>query len=168
MVYEWSRCSATQSAKTAIDSSGVRAMCCTCQLKNRALWDNPCLHPKQQAHPMAQISPALDTLRRDSGLYRELDVLDRLQHSLPDGYEVFHSVAWQTAHHGEGRHGEIDLVVLAPSGNILLVEVKAGELALIEGNLVKLYGQRDSRFSADRATGFDTWQCDSGTGRPEQ
>src|SRR5690606_23348620 len=88
-------------------------------------------------------SPALDTLRHDFGLYRELDVLDRLQHSLPDGYEVFHSVAWQTSHHGEGRHGEIDLVVLAPSGNILLVEVKAGVLALIEGNLVKLYGQRE-------------------------
>ena len=32
----------------------------------------------------------------------------------------FHSVAWQTAHQGEDRHGEIDLVVLAPSGNILL------------------------------------------------
>ena len=92
---------------------------------------------------MAQISPALDTLRHDAGLYRELDVLDRLQQSLPGGYEVFHSVAWQTAHQGEDRHGEIDLVVLAPSGNILLVEVKAGELALIEGNLVKLYGQRE-------------------------
>ncbi len=92
---------------------------------------------------MAQLSPAIDALRHDGGLYRELDVLDRLQQSLPDGYEVFHSVAWQTAHHGEGRHGEIDLVVLAPSGNILLVEVKAGELALIDGNLVKLYGQRE-------------------------
>ncbi|ENO82521.1 NERD domain-containing protein [Thauera aminoaromatica] len=92
---------------------------------------------------MAQLFPTIDALRHDGGLYRELDVLERLQQSLPDGYEVFHSVAWQTAHHGEGRHGEIDLVVLAPSGNILLVEVKAGELALIEGNLVKLYGQRE-------------------------
>ncbi len=92
---------------------------------------------------MAQLSPTIDALRHDGGLYRELDVLERLQQSLPDGYEVFHSVAWQTAHHGEGRHGEIDLVVLAPSGNILLVEVKAGELALIDGSLVKLYGRRE-------------------------
>ena len=66
---------------------------------------------------MAQISPALDTLRHDAGRYRELDVLDRLQQSLPEGYEVFYSVAWQTAHHGEGRHGEIDLA-LAPSAHI--------------------------------------------------
>lgn len=92
---------------------------------------------------MAQISPALDLLRHDAGLYRELDVLDRLQQSLPDGYEIFHSVAWQTTHHGEGRQGEIDLVVLAPSGNILLIEVKAGELKLIDGKLVKLYGNRE-------------------------
>ena len=92
---------------------------------------------------MAQISPALDTLRHDAGLFRELDVLDRLQQSLPDGYDVFHSVAWQTAHQGEDRHGEIDLVVLAPSGNMLLVEVKAGDVALIDGKLVKLYGRRE-------------------------
>ena len=72
---------------------------------------------------MAQISPALDTLRHDAGRYRELDVLDRLQQSLPEGYEVFHSVAWQTAHHGEGRHGEIDLVV-RDGDALVFVEVK--------------------------------------------
>ena len=42
---------------------------------------------------MAQLSPTIDALRHDGGLYRELDVLERLQQSLPDGYEVFHSVA---------------------------------------------------------------------------
>lgn len=31
----------------------------------------------------------------------------------------------------------------APNGNILLVEVKAGEPTLIDGNLVKLYGHRE-------------------------
>ncbi len=92
---------------------------------------------------MAQISPALDRVRHDAGLFRELDVLHRLQQSLPDGYEVFHSVTWQTAHQGEDRHGEIDLVVLAPSGNMLLVEVKAGDVELGDGRLVKLYGRRE-------------------------
>lgn len=94
---------------------------------------------------MAQIYPAIDAVRHDAGLYRELDVLDRLQQSLPDGYEVFHSVNWQTVHQGEDRHGEIDLVVLAPTGNILLLEVKAGDVELVDGNLFKLYGhdQRD-------------------------
>lgn len=91
---------------------------------------------------MARMSPALDAVRTDIGLYRELDVLDRLQQSLPDDYEIFHSVAWQTTHEGEGRSGEIDLIVLAPSGNMLLIEVKAGEVQLIEGNLLKLYAHR--------------------------
>lgn len=107
------------------------------------MWDNQGRHPQQHEQSMAQISPVLDTVRHDAGLYRELDVLERLQQSLPDGYEIFHSVAWQTAHHGEARQGEIDLVVLAPNGNILLVEVKAGELQLIDGTLIKLYGRRE-------------------------
>lgn len=91
---------------------------------------------------MARISPALGTFRHDLGLYRELDVLQRLEQSLPDDYEVFHSVAWQTSQGDESRCGEIDLVVLAPSGNMLLIEVKAGGLELIDGKLFKLYGRR--------------------------
>lgn len=91
---------------------------------------------------MAQLSPSIDTLRHDLGLYRELDVLDRLQQSLPAGYEIFHSVAWQGTYRGEHQQGEIDLVVLAPNGNMLLVEVKAGALEREEGNLFKLYGKR--------------------------
>lgn len=90
---------------------------------------------------MAHIFPTLDTFRHDAGLYRELDVLERLQDSLPDGYEVFHSVPLQTVYKGEDRFGEIDLILLAPTGNILLMEVKAGSLELIDGKLIKLYGR---------------------------
>ncbi len=90
---------------------------------------------------MAQIFPTLDTFRHDAGLYRELDVLEQLQASLPDSYDVFHGVPFQTVHRGEDRFGEIDLIVLAPNGNILLMEVKAGSLELIDGKLVKLYGR---------------------------
>ncbi|MBP9713586.1 MAG: NERD domain-containing protein [Sterolibacterium sp.] len=69
-------------------------------------------------------------------------MLDRLQQSLPAGYEIFHSVAWQGTHRGEHQQGEIDLVVLAPNGNMLLMEVKSGDVELVEGNLFKLYGKR--------------------------
>lgn len=94
---------------------------------------------------MAKISPCLTTLRHDTGLYREIDVLERLRQSLPDGYEVFHSVTWQAEQQGQDRqHGEIDLVVLAPTGSILLMEVKAGELYVRDGAIFKLYG-RDER-----------------------
>src|SRR5574337_295864 len=90
---------------------------------------------------MAQISPCLTTFRHDAGLYRELEVLERLQESLPDGYEVFHSVTWQAQHQGQDRHGEIDLVVLAPTGSLLLMEVKAGNVEVSDDGIVKVYGR---------------------------
>ncbi len=62
---------------------------------------------------MAMISPsALPSLRHDGGLYRELDVLARLQASLPDEYEIFHGVNWHSVHEGQDRHGEIDIVTI--------------------------------------------------------
>ena len=83
------------------------------------------------------------SLRLDTGLYRELDVLQRLEDSLPTGYELFHSVNWHTVHQGTDCHGEIDIVVLAPSGNILLIEVKAGDVFLRGGQILKLYEGRE-------------------------
>lgn len=88
----------------------------------------------------AHLTPCVAHLRDDAGLVRELDVLERLQQSLPDTFEIFHSVAWHTLDQGVDRHGEIDLVVLSPSGNILLLEVKAGDVILRDGEVLKLYG----------------------------
>lgn len=62
---------------------------------------------------MATVMPCVDGLRHDAGLYRELDVLDRLDQSLPAGYTVFHGLNWHRACDDGDRHGEIDLVVLA-------------------------------------------------------
>ena len=93
------------------------------------------------APAMATLSPhLLPPLRTDAGRYRELDVLERLRDHLPDGFEVFHSVALHTVHNGHDRYGEIDIVVLAPNGNLLLMEVKAGAVVLREGGIYKLYG----------------------------
>lgn len=89
---------------------------------------------------MATLSPCLTSVRDDAGLYRELDVLERLQDSLPDGFEIFHSVSWHLLQEqGGDRHGEIDLVVLSPAGNVLLMEVKAGDVILRNGDVFKLY-----------------------------
>lgn len=88
---------------------------------------------------MAQISPSLLKHRADAGLARELAVLEDLQQCLPDGFEIFHSVGWHSLLDGADRHGEIDLVVLAPCGNILLIEVKAGDVILRSGEILKLY-----------------------------
>jgi hypothetical protein len=64
---------------------------------------------------MALLSPSLLPLAaRRGGLYRELDVLDLLQATLSDGYEIFHSVSLQNDHDGLDRQREIDVVVLGP------------------------------------------------------
>ena len=87
---------------------------------------------------MATLTPSqLPTLREDGGLFRELDVLERLRLGLPDGFEIFHEVTWHTIHEGLDRHGEIDIVVLSPAGDMLLMEVKAGSVLLREGGIFK-------------------------------
>lgn len=93
---------------------------------------------------MASLSPSqLPSIREDGGLFRELDVLERLRLGLPDGYEIFHEVWWHSVHEGVDRHGEVDIVVLGPSGNMLLMEVKAGQVLLREGGIFKRYGQQE-------------------------
>jgi hypothetical protein len=93
---------------------------------------------------MALLTPSnRPSLRNDAGLFRELDVLDRLQQSLPDTYEIFHSIEWHSIHDGDDRHGEIDLVILGPTGSILLMEVKAGKVVLRDGGMFKLYSSEE-------------------------
>lgn len=92
---------------------------------------------------MAILSPSIAAIRQDTGLYRELDVLERLQDSLPEGYEIFHSVAWHSIENEQDRHGEIDIVVLGPNGHLLLMEIKSGYLQLRDGELFKLYNTRE-------------------------
>ena len=93
---------------------------------------------------MALLTPSnRPSLRTDAGLYRELDVLDRLQQSLPDVYEIFHSIEWHSIDKGGDRHGEVDLVILGPTGSILLMEVKAGEVILRNGGMFKLYSSKE-------------------------
>lgn len=92
---------------------------------------------------MARLSPSVTAIRQDTGLYRELDVLERLQDSLPDGYEIFHSVAWHSIENEHDRHGEIDIVILGPNGHLLLMEIKSGHMQLRDGELFKLYASRE-------------------------
>ena len=92
---------------------------------------------------MATLSPSLNAIRQDTGLYRELDVLERLQESLPAGYDIFHSVAWHSVENGQDRHGEIDIVVLGPTGHLLLMEIKSGGVQLRNDELFKLYSSRE-------------------------
>jgi len=99
---------------------------------------------------MALLSPSLTLAPKNNGLQRELDVLHRLQSSLSDGYQIFHSVTWHSLHEGTDRHGEIDIVVLGPTGNVLLVEVKSGHVEVENGVMMKLY--KDGAHDVGRQT----------------
>jgi hypothetical protein len=89
---------------------------------------------------MARLFPDLmPSVRQDGGLYRELQVIEHLRAALPEGYEIFHSVAWHSIHEGMDHHGEIDIVVMSPNACLLLLEVKAGDVILRQGGIFKLY-----------------------------
>lgn len=93
---------------------------------------------------MAQIRPPIDDLHPTSlGQRRELDVLRQLADGLPTDYTVFHNVTWSSVRDGQQWFGEIDAVVLAPSANLVLLEVKAGPVEVGPDGLRKRYGDRD-------------------------
>ena len=92
---------------------------------------------------MANITPsALPSIRKNGGLFRELEVIERLQQSLPDNYEIFHSIPLHTIATDADQFTEIDILVLAPRGQILLIEVKAGDVVSRDGGLYKIYSDK--------------------------
>jgi hypothetical protein len=93
---------------------------------------------------MAILSPSLvPSLRVDAGRFRELEVLERLRDHLPTQFEVFHSIELHTLHGARDCYGEIDVVVLAPDGCLLLIEVKAGPVLLRDGEIFKVYSDAE-------------------------
>lgn len=89
---------------------------------------------------MADLTPSnLPPMRTDAGRYRELEVLERLRDYLPAGFEVFHGVELHSVHDDHDSYGEIDLIVLAPDGGLLLMEIKAGSVLLRDGEIFKIY-----------------------------
>ncbi|MDY0054989.1 MAG: AAA family ATPase [Methyloversatilis sp.] len=91
---------------------------------------------------MAHLHPQHPGPRLDSGYYRELDVIRRLQDGLDGGFDIFHSLTLHTLRDGADEHREIDVVVLGPAGDMVLLEIKAGQLSLNNGELLKLYAGR--------------------------
>jgi hypothetical protein len=93
---------------------------------------------------MAIVNPAvLPSVRKDGGLFRELETISHLQQALPDNYEIFHSVFIHNVQEGVDRHGEIDVVIMGPTGNLLLMEIKAGSVVVRDGHMIKSYGTRE-------------------------
>lgn len=89
---------------------------------------------------MAEIIPSgWRELEASGGAQRELETLSYLAAQLPDDYTVYHGVHWTRIEKNVSAYGEVDFIVVAPSGRVLLIEQKAGFLTETEDGLVKPY-----------------------------
>jgi hypothetical protein len=71
---------------------------------------------------------------------REIETLAYLEAELADApYSIYHGVHWTNVEHGFSAYGEIDFIIVAPSGRVLLIEQKSGFLTESPDGLVKHY-----------------------------
>jgi hypothetical protein len=71
---------------------------------------------------------------------REIETLGYLDASLADApYSIYHGVHWTNVENGFSVYGEIDFIIVAPSGRMLLIEQKPGFLTETPDGLVKSY-----------------------------
>ncbi|MBC3930600.1 NERD domain-containing protein [Undibacterium curvum] len=91
---------------------------------------------------MVALLPDLsEQVKKTIGYRRELDVLELLQRALPDEYCIFHNIEWQSLQKEKDSHGEVDFIVMNQAGDLLLIEVKAGAVNIINGKITKDYKQ---------------------------
>jgi hypothetical protein len=80
-----------------------------------------------------------------AGDYREQDLLLQLKDGLPDSFDVFHGLGWSAMHDQQQQFGELDLTLVSPDGQVLILEVKAGDVQTQDGQLIKSYGHDNSK-----------------------
>ena len=98
---------------------------------------------------MARLCPSLPPRpAMSAGDYAELALLHTLERGLPDAYTLFHSVDWSKGTGTHEQHGEIDIVVINQSGDVLLIEVKAGNLEFRVDGIFKTYSGQAHNVSA--------------------
>ena len=97
---------------------------------------------------MARILPdGWETLAFSGSALREIETL-RVLARLPDDFTVLHGVHWTRIEHGCSVYGEIDFIVVAPNGRVLLIEQKAGFLEETPDGLIKVYGSLRKRVAS--------------------
>jgi hypothetical protein len=90
---------------------------------------------------MAIIHPTLPLPRvaQSLGWVTEMEMLKHLKQGLPDAYTLFHSVDWMRPTEVGAAHGEIDVAVVNQAGNLLLIEVKGGQVDFKPQGIFKTY-----------------------------
>jgi len=98
---------------------------------------------------MARIVPDGWQIRDLAGpAQRRVETLERLSRALPDACTVYHGVHWTRLQDGQSLYGEIDFAVVAPSGRVLLIELKTGFLKETPEGLVKSHQSGPIRLAA--------------------
>lgn len=98
---------------------------------------------------MARLCPALPPrVALTAGDHAELDLLDTLERGLSDAYTLFHSVQWSRTLGDADQHGEVDIVIVNQAGDVLLMEVKAGDVEFRPDGIFKVYSNRPKNVTA--------------------
>ena len=94
---------------------------------------------------MATVIPSYTNTSAHDG---ERQTLEQLRCELPDDYVVFHNIDWMHRGTHKFENGEIDFIVMAPSGKLLLIEQKNGFIDEVDGDLQKHYEDKDKSIVA--------------------
>lgn len=95
---------------------------------------------------MAQVLPSFSDDPQSSGASpAEWMTLKRLEDGLPNDWLVFHNIRWTQAWDHGTNVGEIDFCVLSPTGKVVIIEQKNGDLIERPDGLFKRYphGQKN-------------------------
>jgi len=96
---------------------------------------------------MAQIHPSgWRELAVTGAAAREIETLKMLEAALAEApYHIYHGVHWTRIEKGFSAYGEIDFIVVAPDGRVLLIEQKSGFLTETPEGLVKNYPNKPKK-----------------------
>ena len=90
------------------------------------------------------------------GAVRELRTLGQLADGLDDSYTVYHGVHWtRVERNNYAIVGEIDFVIVGPTGKLLLIEQKTGPLNETSGGLTKNYAEKEKGVPSQMARSAD-------------
>ncbi len=97
---------------------------------------------------MAHVIPSDIREMKLSGVHdAELETVYELQSKLSDDYTVFHSVHWALEKRQNTDFGEIDIIVINRSGQLIAIEQKNGALLETGQGIVKQYGDKEKSVS---------------------
>jgi hypothetical protein len=109
-----------------------------------------------QVNAMARLCPALPLRAAlTAGEYAELELLETLERGLSAAYTLFHSVDWAESRADRERRGEIDIVVVNQSGDVLLMEVKSGGVEFRPDGIFKTYSAKSKNVTAQIRQQFE-------------